>query len=846
MELAQYFEKIFTMETICIICLNLRELQNQAMRLLLIGVCFLFGLNVFGGPGPGEIYVNLQKLQSLKRVLYVAAHPDDENTRALAWFSLGEKAETAYFSLTRGDGGQNLIGDELSEKLGVLRTQELLAARSHDGAKQFFSRAVDFGYSKSAEESLEKWGREGLLEDLVLMIRMFQPDVIVTRFPPDERAGHGHHTASAELAIEAFSKAADESYLPDMVKEFGTWQTTSIYWNTSYWWNEEIKDLAEGNPDYLIEDIGTYNEQLGMSYNEIGTIARSQHKCQGFGAVIERGSRTEYFQYLAGEKLSSSFFEKNQDTWKNWGGKDLDAAFKNLLANFDFVTPSNNVPALLKILGQLETLPDSFRKTEKVNRCKEIILDCLGLHADLLGEDYSFVTGSAVPLKLELLNRSNTSVRLKGIAFNTSEQEKFDDPLETNAQLTKEVMSKGVSEVTTPFWLKQSFGDVFVFDYRKMKGAPDNAPTIFATVSLEIDGSPFSFSVPATYKWRDPAYGERERPLIATPRFTVNFDSDLALLKVGEKQSVQLRIHAFEKDLHDVLHVIVPKGWDVSNNSFPIDIEQKHGEMIVDLEIFLVDATVREGQLVFTDHNGNRLDSYTEIAYDHIPTQVIFNEAEMRCIPMDAKILPGKVAYINGVKDAVPQAIETLGFDVDQFEVSDLATVDLSGYESVVLGIRVYNVHPELHNFDEKLYEYVENGGNLIMQYNTASRSGSNAFGPKPFDLSRNRVTEEDAVVTFLAPEHPVLNTPNKITEKDFENWVQERGLYFADNWDASYTPVLSWADRGEDPVNGGLIVLNHGKGRFIYTGISFFRELPKGVTGAYRLFANLLSYSNE
>ncbi|MDB4516802.1 PIG-L family deacetylase, partial [Crocinitomicaceae bacterium] len=286
--------------------LILRVIENDTMQNRILFLLLFLSFNLFANNGPGEIYVNLQKLYSHKRVLYVAAHPDDENTRALAWFSLGEKAETAYFSLTRGDGGQNLIGDELGEKLGVLRTQELLAARSYDGAKQFFSRAVDFGYSKSADESLDKWGEEALLEDLVLMIRKFQPDVIVTRFPPDERAGHGHHTASALLAIEAFSKAADPNYLPEQAKELGSWETTSIYWNTSYWWDDNIKDLADGDPNYLITDIGGYSPLLGMSFNEIGTVARSQHKCQGFGAVVERGSRVEYFKHLEGKKLTSS------------------------------------------------------------------------------------------------------------------------------------------------------------------------------------------------------------------------------------------------------------------------------------------------------------------------------------------------------------------------------------------------------------------------------------------------------------------------------------------------------------------------------------------------------------
>ena len=341
--------------------LNQTEMKSNPLLLLF----FLFSFSSYSNEGSSSIYVKLQKLHSLKRVLYVAAHPDDENTRALAYFSLGEKAETAYFSLTRGDGGQNLIGDELSEDLGILRTQELLAARSHDGAKQYFSRALDFGYSKSAEESFNLWGKEELLHDLVLTIRQFQPDVIITRFPPDERGGHGHHTASALLAIEAFNMAADENFLPQQVRKYGVWKTNSIYWNTSYWWDKDIQNMAEDDPNYILMDIGGYNAELGMSYNEIGTIARSQHKCQGFGAIVERGSRIEYFKHLDGKKMKS-FFDHNEKSWSDIISSEFEKNLDNLITDFNFKDPSENVPALLKILKNLETLPDSFFKNEKI------------------------------------------------------------------------------------------------------------------------------------------------------------------------------------------------------------------------------------------------------------------------------------------------------------------------------------------------------------------------------------------------------------------------------------------------------------------------------------------------
>ena len=793
--------------------------------------------------GNGEIYVNLQKLHSLKRVLYVAAHPDDENTRALAWFSLGEKAETAYFSLTRGDGGQNLIGNELSEELGILRTQELLAARSHDGAKQYFSRAVDFGYSKSAEESFELWGKEILLSDLVLVIRKFKPDVIVTRFPPDERAGHGHHTASALLAIEAFKKAADASYSPEQVAEFGTWKATSLYWNTSYWWDENIKELTEGDPDYLITDIGGYNAQLGMSYNEIGTLARSEHKCQGFGGIINRGSRTEYFKHLEGEKVQNSFFEKSERTWTSIADKQLELDFKSAIENFDFVTVSNNVPLLLKILKRLKQLPSSYILDEKIIRCETIIKDCLGLYVEVLGEQFSFTQGDTVALKANLINRSERNVKLTKIELSTGESIEFDDTLVFNENLSLDIFSNGKTHISNPYWLNEPFTNVFKVKDPENLCAPESPSSIDIQFTLSVADEEFNITVPAAYKWRDPSFGERRRSLISTPAYSATFEQQQLLIKPGEQKEVRIKVKSFKDSLSTTLNILAPEGWSISPKNITVELNSMHAE---EWYVFVIqaDKDSKPGSVFLSQENGLKLFSYKEIGYDHIPTQALFRTAAMKCTAIDAQINTGRVAYIKGVDDAVPQAIEQLGFELDFFEVKDLPSIDFSKYNSVVLGIRIYNAHPELANYSERLNTYVKNGGNLVMQYNTASRSiMGTKFGPYPFELSRNRVTEEDAEVTFLAPKHQIMNTPNKITKSDFDNWVQERGLYFANNWGEQYIPLFSWADEGEDPQTGALIVAEYGKGQFVYSGISFFRELPNGVVGAYRLFANILSY---
>jgi len=795
----------------------------------------------FANKTSSEIYVDLEKVHSLKRVLYIAAHPDDENTRALAWFSLDKKAETAYLSLTRGDGGQNLIGDELSEDLGVLRTQELLAARSIDRANQYFSRAVDFGYSKSAEESFDKWGKAEILSDVVLVIRQFKPDVIITRFPPDKRAGHGHHTASALLALEAFEKAADPNYKPGQVAQFGAWKTTSVYWNTSIWWGKDIEEEAKNNPKYLIQDIGGYNPLLGQSYNEIGTHARSQHKCQGFGAIIERGSRLEYFEHMAGKQLENDFFEENKRSWSKLISAKFSEKFNTLLANFDFVSPEKNVPALLEIRKVLAETPASqldHLKSEKLNLLDQVIINCMGIYMEIIAEDYAFTASEEIKVSYQLTNRSDRNVQLMG-------QQGLPTVLKLNPNetITQEHIISNQSEYTTPYWLKAPFTTVFDISNPADLGAAESQPTYQESLILIIEGQRIEYTVPVTYKWRDPSYGERRRAVIAAPDYTVNLDQKSIILKPGQEKEVRVKIHAYKENLNTTIKVTAPDGWTVSSPQIKVNSTKKHEETWATVTL-KAGENAKRGKLLFEDESGNPLKALTEITYDHIPTQVIFKPAILECVSLNAEIIPGKVAYIKGAGDAVPQAIAQLGFEVEEFEVSDLSAIDLKGYQSVVLGIRIYNVAPELHNFDQKLFDYVAQGGNLIMQYNTASRSAADKkFGPLPFELSRKRVTEEDAAVKFLAPAHQIMTTPNKLNQDDFKDWVQERGLYFAANWDDNYTPLFAWHDKGEEDLKGALIVAQHGKGQFVYTGISFFRELPNGVEGAYRLFANLLSY---
>lgn len=496
----------------------------------------LLSITSFSQKTSSELYSDLQKLASLKRVLYVAAHPDDENTRALAWLSKGENAQTAYFSLTRGDGGQNLIGNEQGAALGVLRSQELLAARNIDGSKQYFSRAVDFGYSKSAEESLNKWGKDEILADAVKVIREFKPDVIITRFPPYERAGHGHHTASAMIALEAIDKAADKAYSPSHLKGLETWQTTSVYWNSSVWWNNNLDSVATNNPDYLVFDIGAYNSIIGKSYNEIGTEARSQHKCQGFGAIIERGELKEYFQYLKGEKLKESFFEKSKRTWSRLVNKQVEGDFNSLLNNFDFKNPSKNVYELLKIYKQLKTIKDDVIRKEKMASCEDLIRNCLGLYIELLGDDYSYAIGEKMNFTLNILNRSNQKIELKSGKINGNYLVLSSVNLVSNKEVENTIEITASKTHYNPYWLQKPYKDLYqITDFTQI-GKPQSIPSVTGIIELAIANELFTYDIKGIYKWREPSYGEKRREVVITPNYAVTLDKQSLIAQAGEKK----------------------------------------------------------------------------------------------------------------------------------------------------------------------------------------------------------------------------------------------------------------------------------------------------------------------
>lgn len=821
-----------------------------------VPVFFLF-LTAFtlNGQSSGELQKQLQKLNSFTRVMYIAAHPDDENTRVIAWLSQGRNAEVRYLSLTRGDGGQNMIGTELGPELGILRTQELLAARRIDGGTQVFSRAVDFGYSKSATETMQKWNKRQVLGDVVRAIRAFQPDIVITRFPPDSRGGHGHHTASAVLAMEAFDIAGSDTAFADQLGTLSPWQPSAVYWNTYSWrWDPNLDSLATHDPDYLKADIGGYDPWLGVSYNELGSLARSQHRCQGFGVSIQRGTTDEYFYRLKGRQLNGDILQGVDRSWASAGGTErMMQMAEAVQSEFDPSHPEKSLPLLLQLRDEVATeMEDDFWRAEKLVQLDELIAGCAGIYAEANSPEFAHNPNELVEVKARIIARGVEGVQVTQVNWGEGERSgalyfKTGQNLPVNEFVEFDLNVQMPESVSQPYWLKHPFDAAYVVDTDSLIGRPENPSVAKVVLRLEYQNMTFFLRVPVDYKWSDRVDGEQRRPVVAAPKVTATFEDNVFIFSDDTPSEVRVRLRSFAANHSTQVDLSVPEGWSVSPKNVPVDFAQRGEEKVLTFTV-----TPSEGQSVGTIRpvlaysRGEAL-SYSEIAYSHIPTQSVFRESSAKVVKIDLTVDPVSIGYVQGAGDEVDVAIAQMGFDVHNLSESDFASGDLSDYASIVIGIRAYNVISWLPNYRDQLMKYVENGGNVIVQYNTASRDlMTTELGPYPFELGRDRVTEEDAKATIIDPAHPFFNIPNKITAADFDGWVQERGLYFASDWDSHYQPLISWHDTDEPARIGGLLFTPYGKGSFSYVGISFFRQLPAGVPGAYRLLANILSYEHE
>jgi len=802
----------------------------------------------------GQIYEELEKLNFLGTVLYVAAHPDDENTRLISYCSNGLNARTAYLSLTRGDGGQNLIGTEIRELLGVIRSQELQMARSVDGGQQFFTRANDFGYSKHPDETFRIWEKEKVLEDVIYVIRSFKPDVIINRF--DHRTPgktHGHHTGSAMLSFEAFDKAADPKVYPNQLKELGTWEVRRQFFNTSWWFYGGRDKFAKADKSNLVPmDVGSYFATTGISNNEISALARSKHRSQGFGSSGDRGAYQEYLEIINGDlpEDKSNIFDGIDTSWKRIDvGAGIYDIMENVMNKYDFRDPSAIVPDLLKAHDILITSKDDHWRDIKLEHLSELIAQCMGLHLEAATDRQQSTVGDSLEIAIEWTNRSSINTKANSITIN----EELIPVNKTLEALTTEKIYKQyyISEslgYSNPYWLneKQNLGIYNVKD-PKLRNLPESPALLKCIFDLDIMGRNVSINRDVRYRYVNPAEGEIREPHAIIPPATVTFEKDLYLFSSENNQRLLVKVRAGKDNFKGQLKMDAPNGWTIEPSIVDIEIDKKGFEETVSFKLKSPD-NISEGNVtatVLVDNKEISL-SLTNIEYDHIPLQTILSPAETKAVKVPLNRGGTNIGYVMGAGDKVPENLMNVGYNVTDLDPEKLPNLNLQQFDAIVIGIRAYNAVKSLKLYNQVLFKYAEEGGTLITQYNTSRRINYDDLAPYPLKLSRKRVTDEFAEMRILKPNHPVMNTPNKITSKDFEGWVQERGLYFSDEWDDQYEAILSCNDTGEQPLDGSLLIAKHGKGYFVYTSLSWFRELPAGVPGAYRLFANLLALSSK
>ena len=820
------------------------------MRIVII-LCFL-SLSICNAqnqrqPGASEIKLKLKKLNFLGSVLYVAAHPDDENTRAISYFVSEQLAATAYLSMTRGDGGQNLIGSEIRDQLGLIRTQELLAARKIDGGQQFFTRANDFGFSKNSKETFEIWNKNEILSDVVRVYRQFQPDVIITRFPPDERAGHGHHTASAILAQEAFDLSGDVNAFPDQIKDYNVWQPKRLFTNTGRWWNQTIN---EKTPGVITINIGTYNPLLGKSYSEIAAESRTQHKSQGFGSSGRRGDAPEYFEFAKGEKAIASIFDGVNTSWSRIKGAEKISVLVDQAVNeFKDENPSASIPILLKIRKSIDALPASVWKTRKLNEVNRLMQDCLGLFAEATADSFWSSPGEKVKIAFEVINRNGATVSFSQVsAPNLSFDSSFTSELKKNVLMAFKSEKKLNDNLiySDPYWLHQSHTlGLFTVSDPSLIGTPENRPAISFDFTFIVNNEKLVVRVPLVYKVTDPVKGEVTRPFEIVPPVFINLDKPVYLFADNSPKDVHVILKLAKANCSGKIELKLPQSWKSEPAYYSFDGKKKGEEQQFKFQVLpSAEEATTSISAVATINAREYNYSLETIQYDHIPTQTLLPEAKSEALRLNLKKEGHVIAYIKGAGDEIPSALRNLGYEVWEMKDEEVTSSNLKKVDAVVLGIRALNTNERIQHFMPAVLDFVKEGGTMVVQYNTNFdlEIAQDKFSPFPITMSRDRVTQENSEVRILKPDHPLLNYPNKITTKDFEGWVQERGLYFPSAWAPEYEALLSMNDAGEPARDGSLLIANYGNGHYIYTSLSFFRELPEGVAGAYKLFTNLVS----
>lgn len=812
-------------------------------KLLLLQCLFISSFAVAQQARPaasGKIYGDMHKLNNLVNVLYVAAHPDDENTRLLAWLVNEKNIRTAYLSLTRGDGGQNILGSELGEALGLIRTHELMEARRLDGAEQFFTRAIDFGFSKTHEETFKHWPQKELTGDAVWVYRKFRPDVVICRFPPNTMAGHGQHAASAIIAANAFKDAGDRTKYPEQLKYFTQWQPKRLLLNTY-----KFGDRNTTAEDQFKLAVGQYIPSLGMGVGELAGQSRSIHKSQGAGTPSVPGMQIEYFKLVDGDTLTTSLFDGIDITWNRVGRPDIGTDIQKVIDKYDFMHPDASLPALLAVRKKIAAVSDDYWRKQKLAEIDQLILDCTGLMIELYTKQPQTAAGATLPFTLRMIARSHTPVKVTGIRWGYADTV-MDQRLSFDTLLTFEHMLNlpAKEPATEPYWLASAPFSPAMYSIANdtVQGLPETPCNLFGVLHLDVAGTPFDINVPLSYKKLDPVKGDVVEQLRIVPAATVAFNSDILVVKQGSPVQVDVRVHAYSELRNGSLSITEGNGTKSIVEVASINLNQGADTIITVSVTPSKDATQLKATV--TTKDGKMAEAQHLIQYTHLPTLQYFKPAAAGIVQNTWQCTAKKIGYIEGAGDYIPALLRLSGLEVDVLKESDLTSAaKLKKYDAIITGIRAVNVEKRMAYWLPVLFEYANNGGTLVMQYNTTQDMSTTKLGPYPFTIaSDKRVTEEDAKITFIDPAHRLLTYPNKITDADFDNWVQERGLYFASKWDDHYTTLFSMNDAGEQPLNGGTLYTKYGTGHYIYTSLSFNRQLPAGNKGAIRLLMNMLS----
>ncbi len=786
----------------------------------------------------------IEKLRNTGRVLMIAAHPDDENTALLAYCARGRKLQTAYLSLTRGEGGQNLIGSEQGLMLGVIRTEELLSARRLDGAQQYFTRAIDFGFSKTAEETMRIWGKEEVLGDIVWVIRKFRPDVVILRFSGTPRDGHGHHQASAMLGKDAVQAAADPARFPEQLKYVKTWRVKRTMWNGFSFNRAQEQEMAK-TPQGIPLELGAYDPLLGMSYGELASLSRSQHRSQGFGSGPRRGSQVNWLFTVDGDPAKTDFLDGVDTTWVRFeGGAAVASALDEALAAFDPKAPERTLPGLLKARRGLTGLSAAEAK-QRIGEMDEAIAAAAAIYFDAATATGQTTQSGMVEIQVTAIARASVKAELAGISVGTKQVP--GGALPPNQAWTSRIPVQAPPETTQPYWLRTPPGKgLFSVAGHGLLGEAANPPAIEARGRFVVEGVEIELVRPVEHVWVDRSKGELRAPLEVLPAVAVELISGALVFPSSKPKEIPVELTGSGQG---TVKLELPSGWAAAPESASFKIPAT-GSAVARFNV-TPPAGASTGVLraVASTGGDKSVSGLVRLAYEHITPRTVLVPAEAKVIRQDIRVLSERIGYVMGAGDEVPPALEQLGCEVTLLDQNALEKGDLSRFDAIVTGVRAFNVREDLRRAAGRLWEYARQGGTVVVQYNVmdgqfwSNEAGTlNSLGPYPVQLGRDRVTVEEAPVKALLPGHALLNVPNKIIDDDWAGWIQERGLYFASKWDERYETPIEMGDPGETPSRGSLLTARVGKGAYVMTGLSFFRQLPAGVPGAYKLFANLIS----